>query len=247
MAVGTTAPAGVALVESPTWFDGPVTITSSGGSFTCNGTFNAAGGLSLGPTPMNDINESITPSSLGLLAYNYPYIFATGVGSAATTAGTLYLAKLPLQGGTTVTNLWFKIATAASGITTGQNFAGLYNSGGQRVATSADLASTIGTNTGPIQAALTAPYVVPSGGGNYYVGMFFNAGTTLPVLSCYSGFVTVTTSVATFGSTTTFGNTAAKYPFSVSATTGNTTALPASITMSSNTATGAYTLWVGAN
>lgn len=247
MPVGISAPAGVILNEAQVWHDNAVTITNTGGSLTTNGALQTNGSTLFGPTNINDFNEAISPSSLGLLAYNYPYIFATGTGSAVTTAGLLYLAKLPVQGGTKVTNLWIKIATAASGLTSGQNFAGIYNSAGSLVATTADLTTTIGTNTGAIQCPLTAVYTVPSGGGNFYVGMFFNAATTQPVLSAYTGFVTVTTSVATFGSATTFGNTAAKYPFSVSATTGNTTAMPSSITMSSNTATGAYTLWVGAN
>lgn len=244
MSAGITAPPGVALVESQTWFDNAVLVTGTGGSLTANGPVTYNGAVSLGGTSTNDLNEALTPSSLGLTAFNYPYLFATGTGSAVTTGGVLYLAKLPVAGGTTISNLWFKIATAAATPVTGQCFAGLYNANGSLVATSGDLASTIGTNTGPIKAPLAAPVVLP--GGNYWVGLSNNAAT-LPVLSCYTGFVTVTTSVATFGSATTFGNTAAKYPFAVSATTGLTTALPASITMSSNTATGAYTFWVGAN
>lgn len=252
MATGITAPPGVTLVESQTWFDNAVTITNSGGSLTTNGavtangavTFNSA--VNLGTAPANDLSSAVSPSSAGLLAWDFPYVLAGGTGSAVTTAGLLYLAKVPLAGGTKVTNIWFKIATAASSLTTGQNFAGLYSAGGSRVAVTADLTSTIGTNTGPIQGALTSAYTVPSGGGNYWVGLIFNASVTQPVLSCYTGQVTVTTSVANFGSATTFGQTAAGFPFAVSATTGNT-ALPTSITMSSNTATGAYAFWAGAN
>lgn len=245
-AVGVLAQPGTEINQAPTLQDAPLTISNTGGSLATNGPLQTNGTTLFGPTAVNDFNEVITPSSQGLLAWNYPYIYATGTGSAVTTSGALYLAKLPLQGGTVVTNLWIKIATAAVGLTSGHNFAGIYNSGGQLVATTADLTTAIGTNTGPIQCPLTAAFTVPSGGGNYWVGMFFTAGTTQPVLSAYTGFVTVTTSVATFGSATTFGNTAAKYPFAVSAT-GGTTAMPASITMSSNTATGAYTLWVGVN
>src|SRR5262249_4077019 len=134
-----------------------------------------------------------------------------------------------------ITNLWFKVATAAASLTTAENFGGLYNSAGTLGASTGDLTTTIGTNTGPIQCPLSSKFVVPSGGGNYWVGFIFNASVTQPVLSCYTGQVTVTTSVANFGSTTTYGNVAAKYPFAVSATGTNTT-LPASITMSSNTA-----------
>jgi hypothetical protein len=248
----TSAPPGTVLNEAPVWFDNTVTVTSTGGALVTNGpvtyngvvTYNSA--VNNGSIASNDSVSAIAPSSLGLKAYNYPYVWATGTGSAVTTAGALYLAKIPIVGNTLVTDIYIKIATAASGLTSGQNFVGLYNSSGTRVATSADLTATIGTNTGVITCAMATPYTTPSS-DYYYVGMFFNAGTTQPVLSAYTGFVTVTTSVATFGSATTFGNTAAKFPFSVSATGSNTTALPASITMASNTATGAYTLWVGVN
>lgn len=256
--VGLVAPPGTSLILSDQWFDGNTMVRSggtmtvasgatmtyaAGSTATFSGTVNMP---SVNGTTANDLSEVIAPSSYGLSAYNYPYLFATGTGSAATVAGRLYLAKIPLAAGTVVTNIWFSIATAASGITTGQNFAGIYSSTGSLLATTGDLSTVIGTNTGALQAPLTAPFTVPSG-GNYYIGIFFNASVTLPVLTCYTGQVTVTTSVANFGSTTTFGNTAAKYPFAVSATTGNTTALPASITMSSNTATGAYTVWFGIN
>lgn len=256
---GTLPPAGTSLDLSNKWVDGAYqfrsgsTLQSNAGSTVTHagtvsftGTVNMSNSTNIGGSPVNDLTEVISPSSYGLLAYNYPFLFATGTGSAVTVGGRLYLTKVPLAGGTIITNLWFSIATAASGITTGQNFAGIYNSSGTLLATTADLAATIGTNTGAIQAPLTAAFTIPSS-GNYYFAVFFNAATTLPVLSCYTGQVTVTTSVANFGSTTTFGNTAAKYPFAVSATTGNTTALPATITMSSNTATGAYTLWMAAN
>jgi hypothetical protein len=253
---GTLPPYGTSLSLANEWIDGAVQYrsgssltTNSGSTVTLGGTVNLAGNATFGAAPVNDLTEAISPSSYGLAAFNFPYLYAvngSNTGSAVTTAGLLYLAKVPLAGGTVVTNLWFSIATAAATPTTGENFGGIYNSAGTLVATTADLSTAIGTNTGPIEAPLAAAYTIPSGGGNYYVGFFFNAGTQ-PVLTCFGGQVTVTTSVAHFGSATTFGNTAAKYPFAVSATTGNTTAMPTSITMSSNTATGAYAYWVGVN
>lgn len=249
---GTTPPPGTELVLANVWYDGQVVIRS-GGSLTANagstttlgGTVNMTGNPTIGAATSNDLTEAIAPSSAGLLAWDFPYIQGQQAGSAAVTGGTLYLAKIPLAAGTVVTNLWFRIATAASGITTGQNFGGLYSAAGALLATSADLSTVIGTNTGPIQAALTAAYTIPTS-ANYYVGFFFNAGTTEPVLSCYVGQGTVTTGAQLMGSLTTFGNTAAKFPFAVN-TTGNTTALPTALTMSSNSATGAYAYWVGVN
>jgi hypothetical protein len=250
---GHLAPPGTTLVLSDQWLDGNTQVrsggsltTNAGSTTTFNGALTVAGQTLIGGTSSNDLNETLVPSSFGLIDWNFPYTWATGTGSAVTTAGLLYLTKVPMSGGTTITNLWFKIATAASGATTGQNFGGLYSSTGKLLATTGDLTTAIGTNTGAIQAPLSAAYTTTTA-DTFYVGFFFNAGTTLPVLSCYTGFVTVTSSVASFGSVTTFGNTAAKYPYSVSATTGNTTAMPASITMASNTATGAYVYWAGVN
>jgi len=253
---GTLAPYGTTLSLADEWKDGS-THYRSGSKLTIdtnatavfNGTTTFNGSPSFGAAPINDLTEAISPSSYGLAAFNFPYLYAvngTNTGSALTTAGALYLAKVPLTGGTVVTNLWFSIATAAATPTTGENFGGIYTSAGALVATTADLSTAIGTNTGPIEAPLSTTWTVPSGGGNYYVGFFFNAATQ-PVLTCFGGQVTVTTSVAHFGSATTFGSTAAKYPFSVSATGSLTTAMPTSITMSSNTATGAYAYWVGLN
>lgn len=250
--LGHLAPAGTELVLSDVWWDGNTQLRSGaahtsqpGSTVTHNGVVNLNTNVNLGPSPLNDVTETIAPSSNGLKAWNFPFS-QTGTGSAVVTGGTLYLTRLPLAGGTVVTNLWFKIATAASGITTAQNFGGLYSASGALLATSADLSTVIGTNTGAIQAAMTTAYTVPVGGGFFYVGFFFNAATTEPVLGCFINQLTVTTGAQAMGSVTTFGNTAATFPFAVN-TTGNTTALPASLTLTSNSATNAFTYWVGVN
>ena len=249
---GTLPPAGTELVLANVWYDGAVQVrsggsfaTNSGSTTTLSGTVTMPGNATLGAATANDLSEAIAPSAAGLLAWDFPYIQATTNGSAATTAGSLYVARIPLAAGTKITNLWFKIAVAASGITSLQNFGGLYSPTGALLASTADLSTVIGTNTGAIQAALTTPYTTTSS-GNYLIGFFFNAGVTLPTLSCYVGQGTVTTSAQLAGSATTFGNTAAGFPFAIN-TTGNTTALPASLTLSSNTATGAYVYWTGVN
>lgn len=226
-------------------FSNAVTISSAGGSLTAHGPLVIGGQQTVAGVSAGAWASANSAASSGLLAANYSPQFATGTGSAVTTAGALYLAQLPLLGATNVTNLWFSIATGAVTPTTNRCFGGLYTSAGVLVAKTGDLATPIGTNTGFIKCPLSAVYTVPLPGGIYYAGFIFTASTQ-PVLSCYTGQVTVTSSVANMGSATTFGNTAATYPFAVSAT-GSNTALPASITMASNTATGAYTFWAGAN
>ena len=222
-------------------FSNAVTISSAGGSLLTHGPVTIGGQYSAAGVSAGAVYGQNSAASFGLLAYNYSPQFATGTGSAVTTAGALYLAQLPLLGGTNVTNLWFSIATGAVTPTANRCFGGLYTSTGVLVAKTGDLATPIGTNTGAIKCPLTAVYTVPLPGGVYYAGFIFTASTQ-PVLSCYTGQVTVTSSVANMGSATTYGNVAASYPFAVSAT-GSNTALPASITMTSNTATGAYTFF----
>jgi hypothetical protein len=248
---GTLPPYGTSLDLTNKWIDGTYTVRSGGGftsnsgaTVTLGGTVTITGNPTLGAAPVNDLTEALSPSSAGLLAWDFPFA-QVATGGGVVTGGTLYLAKIPLAAGTVVTNLWFDIATAASGITSGHNFGGLYSSAGTLLATSADLSTVIGTNTGAIQAALTSAYTITTS-GNYYAGFFFNAGTTEPVLGCFVNQTAATTGPQAFGSVTTFGNTAAKFPFAVN-TTGNTTALPTSLTMSSNSATGAFAYWVGVN
>lgn len=249
---GTLPPYGTTLSLANEWVDGNVQYrsgstlqTNAGATVTLGGTVNLTGNPTLGAATSNDLTEAIAPSSAGLLAWDFPYIQATTNAGAAVTGGTLYLAKIPLAAGTKVTNLWFKIGVAASGITTGQNFGGLYSSAGALLASTADLSTVIGTNTGAIQAALTSAYTITAS-GNYYIGFFFNAGTTEPTLSCYVGQGAATTGPQLAGSVTTFGNVAATFPFAVN-TTGNTTALPTSLTMSSNSATNAFVYWTAVN
>lgn len=249
---GTLPPYGTSLSLANEWKDGATQYrsgssltTNTGATVTLGGTVTLSGNPTIGAASSNDLTEAISPSSAGLLAWDFPYVQATTAGSAVVTGGTLYLAKIPLAAGTVVTNLWFSIHTAAVSITAAQNFGGLYSSGGTLLATSADLSTAIGTNTGAIEAPLAAAYTVQTS-GNYYAGFFFNASVTEPILNCYVGQGTITTGAQAMGSATTFGNTAAKFPFAVN-TTGNTTALPTSLTMASNTATGAYAYWVGVN
>ena len=207
---------------APMQFDGTVTV----GAVNASSYFSA---------------PSYSPSTVGLQAWTFPTNVATGTGSAVTVGGRLYLAQLNLPANMQLNKMYFNIATAASGATSAQNFAGLYNSSGALVATTSDLTTAIGTNTGYITGTLTATYTVPTA-GVYYYAIYFNAGTTLPVLTCMASEVTVTTSATAAAGPVA---TATQYPFSVSATTGNTTALPASITLSSNSLTGAYVFWGG--
>lgn len=226
-------------------FSGAIVISENGGSLATHGPLTIGGPCTVGGVSLGGLTSQQTPASWGLLAYNFSPQFATGTGGAVTTGGKLYLAQLPLPGGTAITNLWFSIATAAATPTASENFAGLVNAAGQVVASTADLSTAIGTNTGFIKCPLSAAYQTPANPGPLWVVLLLNAGT-LPVLTTYVGQTAATTSAANFGSVTTFGNTAANYPYALAASSANTV-LPSQITMSTNTATGSYVFWAGAN
>jgi hypothetical protein len=100
-----------------------------------------------------------------------------GCGStgSANSGGVVYLSKVILRVGATVTQAFVTVTSAGTGLTAGQNFVGLYDSTGTRLAVSADLTTdfgSVGTKTVSLGSnVLTA--------GSYYVAILAN-GTTPP-------------------------------------------------------------------
>lgn len=171
----------------------------------------------------------IGPEDHGLVSWAYPVsqVSASAVG----TSGTVRMTRLPtIAVTTTITSLAVHIATAPTTPTAGQNFVGLYDSTGARVAVSADATAAF-TTVGDKVVALTAPYVAAP--GTYWVGLLANAATP-PAFSHSSSLATTAAN---------FNTTAATAQFT-SGPAGQTT-LPVSITMASRTLS-ANTMWVGA-
>lgn len=144
--------------------------------------------------------------------------------SDAQVNGTVRMIKLPVMPQAyTITSVKYFIATAATTPTVGQNFAGIYDSAGTRLAVSADISadtSSLGLKTW----AMTVPPVIAPGAA-VWVGLVFNAAT--PPTGVAQSAVT--------GRETLFNA-----DLSVAAarfTSGPTaqTSLPASITMASRT------------
>lgn len=131
-------------------------------------------------------------------------------------AGTLYLAALYVPRPATATKLGWGINVAASGVTAGQNFVGLYNSAGTRLASVGvdGRLTAIGPNSETISVSLTP--------GLYWVAYLFNA-TTMPRLYVGGDLS---------GSLLNWNVTGASLAFATNGT--GLTALPASITPSSN-------------
>lgn len=138
------------------------------------------------------------------------------VGSAST-AGVIYLSKVLLRNAGTVSNLYYTVTNAGSGLTAGQNLVGLYDSTGTKLAEAADQTTPM-SSTGTKTAAIT-PQALAA--GSYYIALLTN-GTTPPQFMRGGG---------ASGSALNVGLTVATGRF-LDFGTGQTT-LPASITLSS--------------
>lgn len=151
---------------------------------------------------------------------------ATNLASSTLTSGTVFMSKMWVREPATITNLVFGVATLGTGLTAGQNFAGLYNAAGTRLGVTADQTATwgagaIGAQDIPIAGG---PVAVPAGA--YYLALLSVGGTT-PAFARGS-------SAASGGSTVNVRLTAATARFAVGP--AGQTSLPASITMASRTA-----------
>ncbi|QIE02565.1 collagen triple helix repeat-containing protein [Streptomyces phage BRock] len=156
------------------------------------------------------------PADIGYLAYSFDPLIADG--SVGPVAGTIQLVRVVLRSPQTITNIVAHVGTAGGTLTSGQNFAGLYDATGARVALTADQTTAWGT-TGAKTMALTAPYAAAAG---YYYVAFLSNGTTPPL------FRSKTNLGGDFISGTSPAN---SFRFATN-TTGTT--LPASMTLNAN-------------
>lgn len=144
-------------------------------------TFNTGNAMPAGllQYPLSVANRpDFTPADHGLITWTQDPA-TCGAGDEALTAGVLYLMKVKVADrATLVTNVHVTVSTLGSGLTSGQNFAGLYSSSGTLLSGSADQATAFGS-AGFKTIPLAAPQTVAV--GTYYVGVVAN-GTTPPRL-----------------------------------------------------------------
>jgi hypothetical protein len=159
-------------------------------------------------------------SDHNLIAWSYDPALPTN-SLALSTGGVVHLVKVILRYAATINNVLYQVNTAGATLTSGQNFVGVYDSGGTRRAVSADQTTAWGS-TGLMTTAMTASYSAAA--GVYYIAFVAN-GTTGPALARLNG-------LAGAGATINAGLTAATYRFATNGS-GNTS-LPASLTLSSN-------------
>lgn len=126
-------------------------------------------------TALQGLTDTIDwkPSDHGLLGWTQD---PAGCSTVATlSAGTIYLSKVVLRKAATVSSIWIALTSAGSGLTAGQNLAGLYDSSGNRLAVSADQSSS--WTTASSKQISIAPQSLAA--GSYYVAVLAN-GTTVP-------------------------------------------------------------------
>jgi hypothetical protein len=195
----------------------------------------------------------VAPADFALKAWNFPLWNAAGTGTFSV-VGSVGLAALHLSAGQQYNNIYVNVIATGGTATAGSNFAGLYNSAGTLVATTADISGALGTgagNKGILAFPLTGTFT-PAVSGQYYVGMFFNTSGTgsFPVLASLTGQTAATSQglfVGSFipvGISATSVASAAPYSFAAVATT-SATAMPASFALGSAGTTGASAYWCG--
>lgn len=178
---------------------------------------------------LNAPRGDILPTDQGLLEWNYDPAAANATGTTLTN-GTVFLHRIQVRAPMKISNVWVHLTNAAVTPTAGQSAVGLYSSTGTLLSSSGDTGSTLSGAAGAVSMALTTPQNV--GTGFYWVALLGNAATAAKLTASVNGAANANV-----------GLSAAGFRFCVNGT--SQTSLPASITPSSNTATGAQTFWVG--
>ncbi|MCO6011429.1 hypothetical protein NE236_41415 [Actinoallomurus purpureus] len=164
------------------------------------------------------------PSDHGLLSWSHDP--SVSVTSQTPTAGTVYLVAVYIRKPITATKLWFANGAAATSITAGQNFIGLYTSAGVLLA-SAGTDTQIQASANAQSAAISSTALAP---GMYWVALLVNFSGALTFMRGSNG-----------GHTNANLSTAA-LRFAINGTAA--TALPASITPASNVKSNSLPWWV---
>ncbi len=120
------------------------------------------------------------PSEQGYVGWTFnPHVLPAAIaGVAIPTAAVVWLWKVPIAVATPVTTIRSYLVTAGATLTSGQNFAGLIDSTGSKIATTADQTTNWTGATGILDMTLTAgPFTVNP--PFCWIAIVFN-GTTGP-------------------------------------------------------------------
>lgn len=167
------------------------------------------------------------PQDHGLTAWTYdPAMGASGTILA--TAGTVNFARIHIPFGGPISNIWVLLTSAGTTLTASQCFAGLYNTAGTLLASTADQSTAWGTSGTKSMALTGAPITVTP--ADYLVGFFAN-GTILPT---FLRAVSQNANINLSNANSRFGT----------ASAGNTTVMPSAI---GTLAAASNAWWVGLN
>ncbi|WP_372344731.1 hypothetical protein [Streptomyces sp. KL116D] len=138
-------------------------------------TFNSGNVMPAGllQYPLTTVNNpEFRADDHGYLTWSMDPTRCTVYSSAVTTHGQISLTKVKIVNrATVVTNIIAALGAAGVTLTTGQNFAGIYDSSGTRLAVTADQTTAWGSS-GVKTMALTAPVTLAV--GTYYVALLSN-------------------------------------------------------------------------
>lgn len=193
------------------------------GALTITGALTLSTPLSIASggtgSPAGAALPSWIPADPAYLAWTYDPV---EIQASATllSSGVINLIRVNVRSSITCTNVILFVGTAGVTLTAAENFAGLYNSSGTLIGTSADQ-SAVWTTAGLYVMALSGgPFVLPA--GFYWVAAVSNFTGTGPGLGRTTN---LTAPLANAG----LANSTARF-----ATNGTGTTLPGSITPASN-------------
>lgn len=198
--------------ETFTSSSAPVETSTNVGLYNNNGVLSYADATTTS-TPV--ITQGTYANFNSFITWTFDGVLPT-TNLAASVNGGVMLSRIVLTTTTTVTNINGAIGVAGSSLTSGKNFAGIYDNTGTLKGTTADLTTSWGT-TGNKVMPLTSPVTLPA--GTYYIAILGNASTSIPQ---WLGMA--------FNSTGNFPGTA---PYRSSFVSGPNNTLPASITLGS--------------
>lgn len=121
-----------------------------------------------------------SPATQSFITWSYDPEVVSGSGNILT-SGTVYLHKVYIPANRLVTGVALGVQVAGSTLTAGQSLAGLYDSGGNRVAITADQSASW-TSTGYKSINFTSTYTPSATAAGFFYVAILSVGTTPPTL-----------------------------------------------------------------
>lgn len=122
----------------------------------------------------------VGPRAWGFAAWTVDPALCTAGDSTQHFSGAFNLYRMDLPGRVTVSSIIARITSGGSGLTSGQCFAGIYDSSFNLMRSTGDISSSL-TGTGFKTLSLSSPVTVAPTNGFVYIAWLMN-GTTLPAL-----------------------------------------------------------------